>query len=416
MKKVWLIVCREIGVRIKKPSFWIVTLLVPLVLAALYALPVLAASRPAGPVTVLVADQTGLFAPGLASTPEVHFKEVASVEYARANSSEDDLILFIPKCETSMPREATLYYQGFRPPSLAVQSVVDNQLQQLLRNAILEDVYGLSPAERHSVESSHILLHTRDVVTGREGLTRVKTVVAFVLAALMVLALMMFGVQVMRAVQEERQNRIAEVMATSVSPLQLMGGKIAGVSLTALIQLLLWGALTAVAVAGIQAAAPDLFHAARQVPGMIDTKGVAATAQYAAGNDATAAVALVDDTVRGLAAINLPLIAGMFVLCFLLGFLLYGGLLAALASRLDSEADALQWTLAVAWPLALVLLMVPLIVRGSTALLYIPFTAPAAFMAALPFGIALGPALVSLLLLLLFAAGALLLAAQERRK
>lgn len=415
MKKVWLIVCREIGVRLRKPSFWVVTLLVPVILAALYALPVVAASRSAEPANVLVVDETGLFASGLVSTPVVHFQEMPSIEYARSNSEKGDLILLIPRRETAMPREATLYHQGLRLPSLAVQSVVDNQLQQLLRNAILEDVYGLSPAERHSVESSHILLHTRDMVSGREGFTRVKTIAAIVLAALMALAIILFSVQVMRAVQEERQNRIAEVMATSVRPLQLMGGKVAGVAVTALIQLLLWGTLTAVAIAAIQAAAPDLFHAAAQLPQAVDSKGVAATMQYAAGTDANSTVALVDDTVRGLTAIDMSLIAGMFVLCFLLGFLLYGGLLAALAARLDSEADALQWTLALCWPLLLVPMMVPLIARGSVVLLFIPFTAPAAFMAALPFGIALGPALVSLLLLLLFAAGALLLAAAAYR-
>lgn len=416
MKKTMLIIRRELSVRLLKPSFWVLTLLVPLVLAALYALPVVAAARSAQPVDVLVVDETGLFANGLRSTDLVHFRQMPSVTYAESQRRSSDLVLHIPLRETSMPREATLLYRGLRAPSLAVQSAVDGQLQQLLRTAILEDVYGLTPAERHSVEGSHIALHTRDAVTGREGLTRLKTMAALVLALLMALSLILFGAQVMRAVQEERQNRIAEVMATTVRPVQMLGGKLAGVALTALLQLVLWTLLTAAAVALVQAAAPDLFQAARATAAPVATKGLAATAQYADAASATATTRFVGDTLRGLAAIDLPLIALVFIVCFLLGFLLYGGLLAALAARLDSEAAALQWTLLVGSPLLLVPLLMPLVVRGSAWLLLLPPTAPAALVAMLPFGVAWPLALLSLLLLALAAAAALLLAARTYRK
>lgn len=413
MKKVWLIIRRELRLRMRKPSFWVLTLLVPVVLAALYALPVMATQRTGHAQTVLVVDQTGLFAPGLQSTADVHFREMPSFDYARDHRADgENLILFIPLRETTLPREATLFYFDYHTPSLAVQSTVDNQLQLLLRNAIMEDVYGLSPEERHSVESSHVRLTTRDVVTGHDGLTRVKTVLALVLALVMALALVVFGVQVMRAVQEERQNRVAEVIASSVRPVQLMAGKVAGVAVTAVVQIALWCALTAAAVAGIQATAPDLFDAARQQAAQrsLATKGAMASMQY------DTPVTLVDDTVQAISAIHLPLIAAMFLLFFLLGYLLYGGLLAALAARLDSDADAMQWTLLVSSPLLVVPLLMPLAVRSSAFLTLFPLTAPAAVMAQLPFGIAWGTVLISILLLVLCAAAALLMAARTYRR
>jgi len=412
MNKVWLIISREMRMRLRKPSFWLVTLLVPVVLAVLYALPVIAAQRADRTATVLVVDETGLFESGFRSTPEVRFHRMPSLEYAASHRSADEnLVLYIPRHETYMPREATLFYYDYRAPSLDIQSTVDNQLQLLLRNAIMEDVYGLTPAERHSVESSHITLHTRDVVTGHDGFTRVKTVVAMVLAVLMALALVGSGVQVMRAVQEERQNRVAEVVATSVRPVQLMSGKVAGVAVTMLLQLVLWLSLTSVAIIAIQSAVPDLFEAAREQAAMraVATKGAVASMQY----DTPAT--LVDDTISGLAAINLPLIAVAFLVAFLLGFLLYGGLLAALAARLDSEADALQWTLLVCSPLLVALLLVPLL-RGSPLLILIPFTAPVAVISELPFGISIGTVLFAALLLLLLGSAALLLAARTYRR
>ena len=409
MNRFWLILRRELGVRLRKPSFWVLTIMVPMVLAALYALPVVAAQRSGESATVLVVDETGLFADRMQSSGDVAFVPMPSVDYAKQHREDDDLLLYIPLRETAMPREATLFFFGSRAPSLAVQSTVDGQLQQLLRTAVLEDVYGLSPTDRRSVESAHINLRTRDVVTGRDGMTRVKTVAALVLALLMALAMIVFGVQVVRAVQEERQNRVAEVVATSVRPGQLLGGKVAAVAVAAVLQMLLWGALTAAAVAGVKAAAPELFDAVRQEVAVRHTFDIS-TPQIAMPT------APVDDAVRGLAGLNLPLLVAMFVLSFLMGYMLYGGLLAALAARLDSEADALQWTLLVCSPLLAVALLIPLIVRGSAFLIILPFTAPAALVASLPFGVRTTLAVIALIVLALCGIAALLLAARVYRR
>lgn len=231
----------------------------------------------------------------------------------------------------------------------------------------------------------------------------------------MALALVLFGVQVMRSVQAERQNRVAELLLTSVRPLQLLGGKVGGVALTAVVQLVLWIGLTAAAVAGIQAAAPDLFAQARsQQQGLsVATRGAEATAQY------NTPVQLVDDTLQGLAAIDLSLSASVFVLFFLLGLALYGSLLAALAARLESDADALQWSLLLGSPLLLAVLLARMAVgHGGLGLLLAlcPLTAPVAVVAQLPFGLPLWQVVLSALLLLLCALAAAWLAARTYRR
>lgn len=403
--------------RLRRPAFWVLTLLVPVVLAVLYVLPVLAAQRAAERTTVLVVDQTGLFEQGLQSTAELDFKAMPSLEYAKRQAAEHDIILYIPLRETTIPHDAFLLYDSDIPP-LSLQSAVDAQLQTLLRNAILEDVYQLEPSIYHSVETTHISLHTQEAASGRESFSNVKTVVAVVLAVLMVLALLLFGVQVVRSVQEERQSRVAEVVATAVKPVQLLVGKIAGVAATALVQLVLWVALTSAAVAGVQAANPALFAQAREQQQMrlLATKGVEATAQY------ETPVTLVDQTVQGLTAIRLPVVAGMFLLYFLLGYLLYGALLALLAARLDSDADALQWSLLILSPLLLVLVLSPFVLRAPAGLLaswltVVPFTAPAAVLLRLPFGLPTWQLFLSIaLILLLFVAFAVFAARSYKRR
>ncbi len=419
MKKILLILSREYRLRLRRPSFWVLTLLVPLLLAALYALPVVAANRNAQQAEVLVVDETGLFERSLRSSDELSFRRMPSLDYAHDHMADDSriaAILYIPARETTIPRDAFLYHRSSEPP-LALQQSIAAQLQMLLRNAILEDVYGLDPEVYRSVANTDIKLHTRDAATGHESFARVKGVLAAVLAVLMVLALIVFGVQVMRSVQEEKSTRVAEVVAASVHPVQLMVGKISGVALTAITQLVLWVLLATAAIGAIQRANPDLFAQAReqQTARTLATKGTDATAQY------NTSVTLVDETVQGLTAINLPLVAGVFLAFFLLGYLLYGALLAALAARLDSDADALQWVLLMLSPLLVTLMLIPLLVPdpdGALAqwLTLVPFSAPAAVVLRLPFGISTMQLILSALLLLLAFLAAALLAARTYRR
>ncbi len=420
MKKILVILSREYRMRLRRPAFWVLTLLVPLLLAALYAIPVIAASQAPDRTTVLVVDESGLFN-GLQSTDEVAFLSQPDLRHARQRMSQGDsvsAILFIPARQNGeVPRDAFLYHRDNTPPK-AVVNAAGSQLQLLLRRAILADVYAqLDPAQRRSVEDTGIRIHTLDADSGRESFATVKTVAATVLAVLMVLALLVFGIQVMRSVQEEKTNRVAEVVASSVKPVQLLIGKIVGIALAAVTQTVLWALLTAAAIGLVQQSNPELFAQARrqQEALSVATKGADATAQY------HSSVQLVDETVQGLAAVNLPLVASIFFLFFLLGYLLYGALLAALAARLDSDADALQWVLLVLSPLVVTLLLIPFILEATggtlaTLLTYIPFTAPAAVLLRLPFGIAISDVTIAALLMLLSFAAAAFLAARSYKR
>ena len=145
------------------------------------------------------------------------------------------------------------------------------------------------------------------------------------------------------------------------------------------------------------------------------TKGAEATAQYAAP------VNLVDEAVQGLTAIDLPLVAGMFLLFFLLGYLLYGAMLSALAARLDSDADALQWALLTGLPLFAVLALLPVLLRAADGTLavvlgLVPFTAPVAMLVRIPFGVPVWQVVISsVILLVTFAAVAVLASRIYRR-
>ena len=71
MKKILLIISREYLSRVKKKSFWILTIVVPLLFAGLYAIPIYLAVRPQEKTTVLVVDDTKLFDGAFKSSKEI---------------------------------------------------------------------------------------------------------------------------------------------------------------------------------------------------------------------------------------------------------------------------------------------------------------------------------------------------------
>lgn len=415
MSKIWLVIQREYRARIRKPSFWILALLVPLLLAAAYALPIVLASRPAEHADVLVVDETGLFEGRFRSGRDVTYHDAGSLEYAQRQLAEVDTldaVVFIPAREVSIPLDAFLYYRS-SAPAAAVQANVDRQLQEILRNAILMDVHGINPDDYAMLTGTRMKLRLLDLETGRDGYLRVKAVAGFLLALLVFVAVFLFGSQVMRGVVEEKSSRIVEVVICSVKPFQLMMGKVVGIGLAGLTQFALWAVLAGAAVGGLRTANADLFaQAARPQVTQLATKGAEATAQYeAAAAEARAyeqGIGL-DKSVRelldGLSSINFGLLAVCFLFYFLTGYLLYAGLFAAVGAAVDPDTDSQQFTLPVTLPLLVAVLLLPAVMQSPSGSLgvwlsLIPFTSPVAMLFRIPFGVPVWQLLLSAVLLL----------------
>lgn len=404
MKKILLIISREYLTRVKKKSFWILTILVPVLLASLYAVPIYMAMKPQEKSTVMVVDDTGLFDGAFKSSKEIVYRSAGSVDYAQRRMEEEDsvtAVIYIPARETTIPGDAFLYYKG-KVPSANLQSDVSEQLQSHLRTVILQDVHGITQEEFDKVNSTRIKVHTKDLETGKEGFLKIKMVIGMVLSVIIFFVVFTFGSQVMTGVSEEKTSRIVEVIMSSVKPFQLMMGKVVGIGLVGLTQFALWIVLSMVGLVGIQAANPDLFEAAKARQNMTEvaTKGIDATEQMQALADAPA----VTEMVQGLTAINFPLIISMFLVFFILGYLFYGTLFAAIGALVDSDTNAQQFSLPVTIPLLLTMIMMPAMLNEPSGSLsvwmsMIPFTSPMAMMIRIPFGIPLWQAAVSVGLL-----------------
>jgi ABC-2 type transport system permease protein len=216
---------------------------------------------------------------------------------------------------------------------------------------------------------------------------------------LIYIILFIYGSMVMRGVMEEKTNRIAEVIISSVKPFQLMMGKITGIGLVGLVQFLIWIVL----VIGLQLLLPlifpDMLHQMQAQPMQ---PGIAGAANVAQESGAMAGI------MNGIGLINWPLILGCFIFYFLGGYLLYSALFAAVGSAVNEDAqDAQSLMLPITMPIIFGMVIMTKAVNDPNSSLAIfgslfPLTSPIVMMARVAHGIPEGVTVVQLLLSMLF--------------
>ena len=114
MNKIFLVIQREYATRVRKVSFWVLTILVPILIAALYSVPIILATRPLEHAHVLVVDDTGIFQHQFRSSRDITYHDAGSLDYAKRQLAEVDsmdAIVYIPARETTIPTDAFLYYR-----------------------------------------------------------------------------------------------------------------------------------------------------------------------------------------------------------------------------------------------------------------------------------------------------------------
>jgi ABC-2 type transport system permease protein len=382
MKKILLVIQREYLARIRKKSFWILTVLVPILLAALYVIPIYLSIHSKERTNIIVVDETILFGK-FRTDDEVRYTHLKDIDEAKAqlqSSEEYAAIVYIPRTETRIPSDAYLYYYAHSPNVVAINNI-EAQLERILKNNIMLEVYQISKDDYKMINNAMIHLHAKDLETGRDDFLEVKIALAVVLAVLIYIIISIFGSQVMRGVIEEKNNRIVEVIVSSLNPFQLMMGKIVGIAAVGLTQFLLWIILLLATIGIVNIANPNILAVATSADNSINLPLIT----------------------QGLLAIDFSVILPIFLLFFILGYLLYASLFAAVGATTDTDSQ--QFVLPITIPLILSIVLSPLIVAapsGAVAqwLSMIPFTSPVAMMLRLPFGVPLSQVWLSATILL----------------
>ncbi|MCF0182254.1 MAG: ABC transporter permease [Muribaculaceae bacterium] len=402
MNKLKLIIAREYKAIVMSKSFIFTTLLMPLIMVLCGAIPALIGyfnDKTSEAETIAVIDETGRFAQALHDTDLYHFVALRGDTATNAREFYDksdgaiSAVVIIPATIESKP-QVTIYSEG--TINMKLENEISNALSDTLSRAKLAS-YGI-PNMQQMIDESSVDVNVKSVKWSDKGenesSTTMAMIVGCVLAFFTYMFVLMYGAMIMNGVVEEKTNRIVEVIVSSCKPFQLMMGKIIGIGLVGLTQLLIWVVLVGILTS---------------VLGIISGVGMGFTGSMPVADASQMAQAGVDqdmlaEAMRSVFSINYAYILSCFVLYFIGGYLLFAAMFAAFGSAVDQASDAGQFTS------PLIILLVIALYAGIACMenpngpiamwcSMIPFTSPIVMMVRLPYDVALWEIALSLLLL-----------------
>ena len=346
MAKLWVVFRREYLERVRSKWFLLGTLLGPVFFMLVAGAPRLLDARPDGfrdvaHIEVVDATGAGLGARVVAALRERYPLSRAPyltvVDESKRAVAQDRAILRIQRNEvvgyllldsaTVAGRSAR--YEGRNANAYndvsAIRGVVRSQVlaQRMERD-------GIDPQRVIRLERFPLDLHTQRIGdNGREKANQLGQIfLGYAVALLLYMMIVIYGQAIMRSVLEEKTTRVAEVVVSSVNTDILLAGKIIGVGLVAITQVLSWVVLS---VAAMQYGGHLVFG----------EQGRAAGAAAAAGTVGAAGGPGLGILATGIPAVPLWAAIALFG-CFVLGFIFYAALFAAVGAMVNSQEDVQQ--------------------------------------------------------------------------
>lgn len=384
--KIWLVISREYTTRVKKKGFIITTLLFPLFIVAMMALPALLQNITSSrPEAITICDPTGQIAPVL--------MEEGNLDYAITTDPVDSVIADPERMPViSFPADA------LSSRRLIVSYFSDESLSLEAQMAVTEDI-------KSAVEKLHLLAYDIDdldtilkeidtdvavstmVVNDKGDVESSDTLTGFIIGMAMSFVLYMFlliyGQAVMMSIIEEKNNRVLELIVSSIKPTQLMLGKILGIGAVAVTQVAIWGLI----VCGFVKFG---------LPAVLGADTMAQVQGVLAGTVDPSAAGVNMKLVQMMAIVGsfsyIFSIFGYLILFLIGGFLFYASIYAAIGASVDNAQDGSQLQIFATVPIIIALILSMSIGQDPNSsmavwLSMIPFTSPMIMIMRIPSGV-----------------------------
>ncbi len=369
--------------------------------------PVLFAAMMIIPAWLSQLEETDIKKIAVVDSSHVFYKVVPETEFLKfdylENVSVNDLkenykslgyygILYISNIAAYDPNSVILYSD--KQPSLATKMHISKYLEEYIRDQKLK-TYNIENLDE-ILKGVKTTINVRTIKLSEEGAekessTGIMMAVGYISGILMYMFLIFCGTMVMRGVVEEKTSRIVEVIISSVKPFQLMFGKIVGIAMVGLTQLLIWIISTFILVSVAQAV---FFPEFRLTPTeqVVTQDIMTATPADGAQSAQSDEMNELRNALGTLRNINFPVIILTFLFYFIGGYLLYASLFAAVGAAVDSETDTQQFVFPILLPLILGIIVLFSITNNPDSPIsfwfsIIPFTSPIVMMARIPFGV-----------------------------
>ena len=384
MNKIWLVIKREYLTRVRNKTFILSTILLPLFFIGFIFASAYFSITSAESQKVAVIDSNGIFENSFQSDKVITYEFPSGVDADNFKEKGYSAFLKIPKNYDSPGDSISLVSD--KQLGINAEEKIKDQINDAIRNKaflqnnidrkILDSINKID--EERMYKFSPVIKQGNKTEQSNSGLSYG---IGFGSGILIYMTLFIYGAAVMRGVMEEKMNRIAEVIISSVKPFQLMMGKILGIAAVGITQLLIWMVLI-IALSSITSGligADTLQHAQSINPAM------------GAGGGSSAAMNFLSAKNTFLSA-NWALIIPCFLFYFIGGYLFYASLFAAVGSVVNEDPqEAQSLMLPITMPIILSFIIMttaagkpdaPVAVWGSM----IPFSSPIVMMARIPSG------------------------------
>jgi ABC-2 type transporter len=341
---------------------------------------------------IAIIDESHIFATAFTNTDEVHYHYLQNTDLLTAKKEVLEKgnygLLYIPPKNTPNWYQQISFYTE-ETPALSLTNAMLSVLEKtLFQYNLTEKNINQQEIESAKVRVSLQLQNFTGEKTS-EWATLVKSILGMSAGYLIFMFIIMYGNMIMRSVIEEKNNRIIEIIISSVKPFDLMLGKILGTSLAGITQAFIWIVFTGVLFA--------------LLPTFFDMPMTGTTTEALQSPD----TAKIQEVLTAIYQFPLLETFVLFILFFVGGYLLYSSLYAMIGAMVDNETDTQQFLLPVITPLMLAVYVGMFSVMEQThgtvsvVFSYIPFTSPVVMLMRIPFGVAWWEILISLLILYL---------------
>ena len=342
MNKINLIIGREYWTRVKSKTFLLTTFLAPIGIIVIYAVLGFLLTRGSDKQkSIAILDNAGLTSEETIKRNNLNF-EVSSRTFedlvAKYENGEIDGIIELPPLDVNQGKYSVVFHSD---QTLALDEIgtIESLFRKPIRNYKVK-AFGIDQSSLDLIDTN-INVEPKTIKEKEKEISSITTVVSSALGAivgvLLFMVILIFGSQVMRGVNEEKINRIVEVLISSVKPLELMIGKVLGIGLVGLTQFAIWGIILAVLSIGA-----TVFLG-------IDLSGSSAAMSEVANNPAAQEIMAdnefkegVTKVLKELMALNWALIIPLYIFFFIIGYLIYASLFAAVGAAAGDDINEAQ--------------------------------------------------------------------------
>lgn len=397
MKKIALIAFREFIQRVRNKTFLLTTILLPIGIALFYGAMFFFSSKDTETYRIGVIDNSNFFENSLVNDSKFEFIKLKDTFNFKSKENAElfnlQAVLFANDSLSSSNNDS-IKIMTYSKIGFISKGDLEDRIQK---------IYETKRYIKHNINTDEMVKYQAGVILKFEDKTgnsesELKEGIAYgigyILGFMMYIVLTIYGSQVMRGVMEEKTNRIAEIIVSSVKPFELLMGKIIGIGMVSLMQFVVWGIFILLINLIVGIVLGGSLESSMSASGPIQAEMLSKIAQNTEFSN----------TMNAIKSFHfLPIIIG-FVIYFVGGYFLYSSLFAAVGSAVnDDPQDVQSLMMPIMLPIffSFILLTKSINNPNSTAAVIgsiVPFTSPVVMMSRLVFGIPEGVPLWQLIL------------------